>query len=56
MFTVEMIEWATYTYIRSMSLENTRDHLNGQSSLQNTLKKQTDWPEIFLKKTPKTER
>ncbi|MBI2436539.1 MAG: hypothetical protein HYV41_02220 [Candidatus Magasanikbacteria bacterium] len=25
MFTVEMIEWATYTYIRSMSLENTRD-------------------------------
>ena len=25
MFTVEIIEWATYTYIRSMSLENTRD-------------------------------
>lgn len=30
--------------------------LNGKSSLQNTLKKQAEWPEILLKKAPKTER
>jgi hypothetical protein len=31
-------------------------HLNGQPSLQNTLKKQTDWSDLSLQKTPKTER
>lgn len=31
-------------------------HLNGKPSLYYTLKKQAEWPEIFLEKTPKTER
>ena len=30
--------------------------LNGKPSLQNTLKKQAGWPEILVKKAPKTER
>lgn len=30
--------------------------LNGKPSLQNTLKKEVGWTEIFLEKTPKTER
>lgn len=31
-------------------------HLNGKSSLQNTIKKQAEWPEIYGVKAPETER
>lgn len=33
MFTTEMIEWAAYIYIRSMSLENTRDIIRATFSM-----------------------
>lgn len=44
---------------RTKSLTDCRGkfkHLNGKNSLQNTLKKQALWPDIFLKNAPKTER